>query len=40
MLPTKKFPELKLLINGDNRNGGITTLSSDEDGNLAVSYHY
>jgi hypothetical protein len=37
VLPTKKFPELKLMINGDYRNGGINSLSSDEDTNLAVS---
>jgi len=35
-LPHKKFPELKLMINGEYRNGA-NTLSSDDDMNLAVS---
>ena len=30
MLPTKKFPELKLMINGEYRNQN-NTLSSDDD---------
>ena len=32
----KKFPELKLMINGELKNGN-NSLSSDEDLNLAVS---
>lgn len=36
VLPTKKFPELKLMINGEYRNGN-NTLSSDDDMSLAVS---
>lgn len=36
-LPQKKFPELKLMINGEYRNGN-NTLSSDDDMNLAVSF--
>ena len=36
VLPNKKFPELKLMINGDYRNTN-NTLSSDEEANLAVS---
>jgi len=36
VLPTKKFPELKQMINGDFRNGSHS-LSSDEDMNIAVS---
>lgn len=35
---TKKFPELKLMINGEHRNNS-NSLSSDEE-NLNVSYHY
>ena len=35
VLPTKKFPELKLMINGEGRNSN-STFSSDED-NLNVS---
>lgn len=35
---TKKFPELKLMINGEHRNNN-NSLSSDED-NLAVSYRF
>jgi hypothetical protein len=34
VLPAKKFPELKLMINGEQRNQN-STLSSDED-NLNV----
>lgn len=30
VLPTKKFPELKLIINGEGRNSN-QTFSSDED---------
>lgn len=37
VLPTKKFPELKLMINGEQRNGP-NTLSSDDEANLAVSF--
>jgi hypothetical protein len=36
-LPLKKFPELKLMINGEYRNGN-QTLSSEDDMSLAVSY--
>jgi len=36
VLPNKKFPELKLMINGEYRNSN-NTLSSDDDANLAVS---
>ena len=36
ILPIKKFPELKLMINGEIRNGN-NTLSSDDEMNLAVS---
>ena len=32
----KKFPELKLMINGEMKNGN-NSLSSDDDMNLAVS---
>jgi hypothetical protein len=35
ILPTKKFPELKLMINGEYRNSN-NTLSSEDEG-LAVS---
>ncbi len=35
VLPTKKFPELKLMINGEYRNSN-NTLSSEDD-ILAVS---
>lgn len=35
VLPTKKFPELKLMINGEYRNNA-NTLSSDDE-SLAVS---
>ena len=35
---TKKFPELKLMINGEHRNNN-NSLSSDED-NLAVSNRF
>ena len=35
VLPTKKFPELKLMINGEYRNSN-NTLSSEDD-SLAVS---
>ena len=38
VLPTKKFPELKLMNNGDFRNGN-NTLSSDEELSLAVSFN-
>jgi len=34
--PTKKFPELKLMINGEYRNGN-NTLSSEDEMSLAVS---
>jgi hypothetical protein len=37
ILPIKKFPELKLMVNGEARNGN-NTLSSDDEMNLAVSY--
>ncbi len=36
VLPTKKFPELKLMINGEYRNGN-NTLSSEDEMSLAVS---
>ena len=36
VLPTKKFPELKLMINGEYRNNN-NTLSSDDEISLAVS---
>jgi hypothetical protein len=36
VLPNKKFPELKLMINGEYRNSN-NTLSSDDEANLAVS---
>ena len=35
VLPTKKFPELKLMINGEFRNGN-NTLSSEDEMSLAV----
>jgi len=35
VLPTKKFPELKLMINGEYRNSNNTLTS--EDDSLAVS---
>jgi hypothetical protein len=35
VLPTKKFPELKLVINGEQRTSN--TLSSDEELQLNVS---
>jgi hypothetical protein len=35
VLPTKKFPELKLMINGEYRNSNHTLSSDDES--LAVS---
>ena len=35
VLPTKKFPELKLMINGEYRNNN--SLSSDDEMSLAVS---
>lgn len=35
VLPTKKFPELKLMINGEYRNNN--SLSSDDEMGLAVS---
>lgn len=35
VLPTKKFPELKLMINGEYRNNN-NTLSSDDEISLAV----
>lgn len=39
VLPTKKFPELKLMINGEYRNN--QSLSSDDEMSLAVrSYCY
>jgi hypothetical protein len=31
VLPTKKFPELKLMINGEQRTSNNNTLSSDEE---------
>jgi len=34
VLPTKKFPELKLMINGEYRNGN-NTLSSEDEMSLA-----
>ena len=40
VLPTKKFPELKLMINGEGRNSN-NTISSDEDagiGNVRLSH--
>ena len=37
VLPTKKFPELKLMINGEYRNGN-NTLSSEDEMSLAVSH--
>lgn len=39
ILPIKKFPELKLMINGEVRNGN-NTLSSDDEMNLAVSLFF
>jgi hypothetical protein len=36
VLPTKKFPELKLMINGDQK-AGQHTLSSDDELQLNVS---
>jgi hypothetical protein len=36
VLPNKKFPELKLMINGEYRNSN-NTLSSEDD-SLAVSH--
>lgn len=36
VLPTKKFPELKLMINGEYRNSN-NTLSSEDEMSLAVS---
>ena len=41
VLPTKKFPELKLMINGEGRNSN-NTFSSDEDagiGNVRLPHH-
>jgi len=39
VLPTKKFPELKLMINGEYRNGN-NTLSSEDEMSLAVRKSY
>jgi len=39
VLPTKKFPELKLMINGEYRNNN-NTLSSDDEISLAVRILY
>lgn len=39
VLPTKKFPELKLMVNGEYRNG-TNTLSSEDEMSLAVSYKF
>ena len=36
VLTNKKFPELKLMINGEYRNSN-NTLSSDDEASLAVS---
>ena len=37
VLPTKKFPELKLMINGEYKNQNNTLSSDDETLNVSVS---
>ena len=36
VLPTKKFPELKLMINGDFKNSNNTLSSDDETLNVST----
>jgi len=36
VLPTKKFPELKLMINGEYKNQNNTLSSDDETLNVSV----
>jgi len=37
VLPTKKFPELKLMISGEGRNSNNTFSSDEEVGNVSYS---